>query len=125
MSNQARHSVEEWELWQESGQGDDDMASLDPVETLYFSIYEYDYYNNAEPTGAAWCWDSYFTEKPTDFEKVLRSECGLMLECWVAVEVPLALLERYQNQEGTAQEADATAQELMALIEPHVKAVIE
>ena len=35
---------------------------------LYFSIYEYDYYNNSEEvTGAAWCWDSYFTEKPRDF----------------------------------------------------------
>ena len=34
---------------------------------LYFSIYEYDYYNNSEEvTGAAWCWDSYFTEKPRD-----------------------------------------------------------
>tara|TARA_R110000796_G_scaffold172849_6_gene289851 strand:- start:175 stop:459 length:285 start_codon:yes stop_codon:yes gene_type:complete len=92
---------------------------------LYFSIYEYDYYNNAEPTGATWAWDNYFTEKPRDFEKVLRTDCGIMLECCVAVEVPLALLERFQNQEGTAAEGDATAQELMALIHPQVMAVIE
>ena len=119
--------MSDFETWVASGQYDDDMAGeTDPVETLYFSIYEYDYYNNSEEvTGAAWCWDSYFTEKPRDFNVVLRTDCGIMLECWVEVEVPLALLERYQNQEGTAQETDSTSQELMALIEPHVKAVVE
>ena len=117
--------MSDFETWVASGQCDDDMAGdTDPVETLYFSIYEYDYYNNAEPTGAAWAWDSYFAEKPIDFEKVLRSECGLMLECWVVVEVPLALLERYHD-EGTAQETDSTSQELLALIHPQVMAVIE
>ncbi len=106
-------------------------GDTDPGETLYFSIYEYEHYNNpsgdlGKPTGESWAWDNYFTEKPADFETVLRSDSGLMLECWVAVEVPLALLERFQNPEReTPAEGDATAQELMALIEPHVKAVVE
>ena len=66
---------------------DDDISIREMLGELFLIqkelhlIYEYDYYNNAEPTGAAWAWDSYFAEKPTDFEKVLRSECGLMLEC--------------------------------------------
>ena len=68
---------------------------------LYFSIYEYDYYNNAEPTGATWAWDNYFTEKPRDFEKVLRTDCGIMLECCLSLSLSDFKTKKAQPQRVT------------------------
>ena len=86
--------------------------SHESTVTLFFSCSEYEYYNCGTPTGEAFAWDSYFTEKPAGFDEILTSDTGIVLEWGVEVEVPLSILSAYQRGD------DAAAAQLIDLLAP-------